>query len=54
VSPLFLATIEAAEEAIVSSLFAAATTTGKGGRQVDALPLEQVLPILRAHRRIES
>jgi D-aminopeptidase len=54
VSPLFLAAIEAAEEAIISSLFAAVTTTGKGGRRIEALPLEQVVPILRAHHRIKS
>jgi D-aminopeptidase len=54
VSPLFMAAIEAAEEAIVASLFAAVTTTGKGGRRVEALPLERVVPILKAHRRIDE
>lgn len=47
-SPLFLATIEATEEAIINSLFMAETMTGNG-RTVDALNLEQVMPILREY-----
>lgn len=42
VSPLFLAVIEATEEAIINSLFAAETMTGNG-RTVRALPVEEVL-----------
>lgn len=51
VSPLFMAAIEAAEEAIVSSLFAAVTTTGKGGRRVEELPVDRVVAILKASAR---
>lgn len=40
---LFLAVIEATEEAIVNSLFAAETMEGKDGRKVEALPKEKVL-----------
>jgi D-aminopeptidase len=47
-SPLFLAVIEATEEAIYNSLFKATTTTGKG-RTVEALPLDRTLEILRKH-----
>ncbi len=47
VSPLFMAAIEATEEAIINSLFAAETTTGKSGRKSEALPLDQVIPLLR-------
>jgi D-aminopeptidase len=47
-SPLFLAVIEATEEAIYNSLFRATTTTGRG-RTVEALPLEETLKILRRH-----
>ena len=43
---LFLATIEATEEAIVNSLFKATTMTGNG-RTIEALPLDKVLPMLR-------
>ncbi len=48
VSPLFLAVIEATEEAIYNSLFRATTTTGRG-RTVEALPLDRTLDILRKH-----
>ena len=37
------AVIEATEEAIINSLFAAETLEGKGGRTVEALPKEKVL-----------
>jgi len=47
-SPLFLAAIEATEEAIYNSLFAATSTVGPRGT-VAALPLERTLEILRDH-----
>ena len=47
-SPLFLAVIEATEEAIYNSLFKATTTTGRG-HTVEALPLDRTLEILRKH-----
>jgi D-aminopeptidase len=47
-SPLFLAVIEATEEAIYNSLFKARTTTGKG-HTVEALPLDRTIEILRKH-----
>ena len=49
VSPLFMATIEATEEAILNSLFQAQSMTGRDGNKVDALPVEQVLRIMEAH-----
>lgn len=52
-SPLFLAVIEATEEAILNSLFRAATVTGKDKRTVEALPLEQTLKILRKYNKIK-
>jgi D-aminopeptidase len=48
ISPLFLAVIEATEEAIYNSLFKANTTSGRG-RTVEALPLDRTLEILRKH-----
>ena len=48
VSPLFLAVIEATEEAIYNSLFRATTTTGRG-HTVEALPIDKTLEILRKH-----
>ena len=52
-SPLFYAAIEATEEAIVNSLFAATTVDGFHGR-VDALPLPATLEILRQHGALEE
>ncbi len=45
-TPLFMAVIEATEEAIINSLFAAEDMTGKEGRMVPKLPVENVLPWL--------
>ena len=46
ISPLFLAVIEATEEAIYNSLFRATTMTGCG-HTVEALPLEPTMQLLR-------
>lgn len=51
-SPLFLATIEATEEAIINSLFAARTVESNG-RKVEELPRERVLELLRTYRALE-
>ncbi|MBX2967548.1 MAG: P1 family peptidase [Cyclobacteriaceae bacterium] len=51
-SPLFLAVIEATEEAIINSLFAAETMKGKDGRTVEALPKQEVLKILKKYNMI--
>lgn len=51
-SPLFMAAIEATEEAIVNSLFAATTTTGNG-RTVQELPVGKALEILRKYGKIK-
>ena len=47
-SPLFLAVIEASEEAIYNSLLKATTTSGNG-HTVDALPLDRTIEILKQH-----
>ncbi|GAB3505057.1 P1 family peptidase [Spirosoma knui] len=47
VSPLFMAAIEATEEAIINSLFAAQTMTGDEGHQVERLPVERVVELLK-------
>lgn len=46
-SSIFAATIEATAEALWNSLFMAQSMTGRGGYHVDALPVEQVLEMLR-------
>lgn len=50
-SPLFLAAIEATEEAIINSLFAAETMEGRNGHVVEALPREEVIKILADYGR---
>ncbi|MCX6574277.1 MAG: P1 family peptidase [Candidatus Aminicenantes bacterium] len=47
VSPLFQAAAEAAEEAILNSLFKAVRTEGKDGHIAEALPLERVRDLLK-------
>jgi D-aminopeptidase len=53
-SPLFLAVVEATEEAVLNSLFAATTTRGFAGHVVEALPIDGVLEILRQHRALAA
>ena len=45
-SPLFLAAVEATEEAILNSLFMAETMEGYEGRTQEALPIDEVMEIL--------
>ena len=52
-SPIFMAAIEATEEAIINSLFAAETMSGFKGNKANALPIEKVLPILKKYNRIK-
>ena len=52
-SPLFLAVIEATEEAIYNSLFKATTITGKN-RTVTALPMDRTIEVLRKYGLIDS
>ncbi|WPZ09146.1 DmpA family aminopeptidase [Roseivirga spongicola] len=47
-SALFMATIEATEEAIINSLFTAQTMTGNG-RTVESIPLNRVISILKSY-----
>ena len=49
VSPLFQAAIEATEEAIYNSLCMATTVTGYKGNTVEALPLKQVIALMRTY-----
>jgi D-aminopeptidase len=51
-SPLFLAAIEATEEAVYNSMFKATTMTGNGHR-VEALPIDKTVEILKRHRVIK-
>jgi len=48
-SPLFLAVVEAAEEAIYNSMFKAEEMHGFQGHRVEALPVERVLEIMKQY-----
>lgn len=53
-SSLFLATIEATEEAIINSLFAATTMNGYKGSKINELPVKEVLQLLKRHGRLKN
>jgi D-aminopeptidase len=50
-SPLFMAAIEATEEAIVNSLLAATETIGFKGNKVAALPIQQLMPLFLKEKK---
>lgn len=50
-SPLFLATVEATEEAIINALLAARTMTGINGNTRYAIPHDRLMDILRKYNR---
>ena len=54
ISPLFLAAIEATEEAILNSIFMAKSMKGRGGHEAQALPVDSVLEILKKHKMINQ
>lgn len=54
VTPLFMAAIEATEEAIINSLFAATAMKGKEGHVIEAIPMEKVMGILKRYNRIKE
>jgi len=52
ISPLFLATAQATEEAIVNAMVAARTMTGINGNTVYALPHDRLIDILKEYDRV--
>ena len=52
--PLFLATVEATEEAVLNALWAAETTSGREGDVFERLPHGPVLELLAAHGRLRG
>jgi D-aminopeptidase len=52
--PLFQATVEATEEAIINALFRATTVVGRDDHVRVAMPLERVLPLLRKYGRLTA
>ena len=53
-SPLFLACVEATEEAVYNSLLRATTVTGRGGARVEALPIERTVEILKKYNALRA
>lgn len=53
IDPLFNATVEAVEEAIINAMIAADTMEGINGNKAYALPEETVIKILKEHRKIK-
>jgi D-aminopeptidase len=51
-SGLFQGVVEATEEAVYNSLLKATTVTGVDGRTADALPVDQVMEVLRRYGAI--
>lgn len=52
-TPIFMATVEATEEAILNSLFKAESMTGRDGNTTKALPLDETLAIMKKYNRIQ-
>src|SRR5690606_41232906 len=50
IDEFFLAVVESVEEAILNSLVAATTMTGRDNRTVHALPHDRLLDLLREYR----
>ncbi|HDJ23160.1 MAG TPA: S58 family peptidase, partial [Candidatus Aminicenantes bacterium] len=50
-SPLFLAAVEACEEAILNSLFKATSMTGYNGHHIEALPLDKIKDLMRQEEK---
>ena len=53
-SPLFLGTVEATEEAVYNALTAATTVEGRDGHTQEALPLDRLRELLRNHGRTDA
>jgi len=49
VSPLFLACVEATEEAVYNSLLKATTVRGRAGNTAEALPIDKTVEVLKKH-----
>ena len=54
ISPLFLAVVEATEEAIINSLFMATDMRGYRGHYIDALPIEKTVTILKKYNALNQ
>lgn len=53
ITPLYQATIEATEEAVLNALTTATTMTGRDGNRVHALPLGRLVEVMRRYGRMK-
>jgi len=53
-NPIFLATVQATEEAVVNAMIAAETMTGIDGHTVIALPHDRLREVLKKYNRLEK
>ena len=53
IDPLFTATVQATEEAIVNALVAARDMTGDQGHTVTAIPHDELMEVLKRYGRLE-
>jgi L-aminopeptidase/D-esterase-like protein len=51
---MFLATVQATEEAVVNAMVAAETMTGVDNHEVIALPHDRLREILRKYNRLQT
>ena len=52
--PIFEATVQAIDEAVVNSIVGTATMIGRDGNRVEGLPVERVQQLLRRHGRLRE
>ena len=53
VTPLFLAAIEATEEAIINSLFAAKTMVGRNNHEIKSIPIDAIIKLMKKHKALD-
>ncbi len=53
-SPLFLACVEATEEAVYNSLLRATAVNGRAGARVEALPIDETIKVLKQYNAIQG
>jgi L-aminopeptidase/D-esterase-like protein len=54
INPLFAATVEATEEAVINAMIAAETMEGVDGHTVYAIPHERLKSILKKYNRLKE
>jgi D-aminopeptidase len=53
-NPLFQATVEATEEAIINSMCMARTTVGRDGNTIYAIPLDRLKEVMKEYGRLQA